>query len=110
MLLKAGADVRVIARELNGDFQKALQAGEITHQAEEFVPSDLDGIFLAIAATDRKAVNALVYQSANQRQVMVNVVDDMQRCSLLCLLSSIVRRSLLPFPLQARLLSCSFSS
>ncbi|MCG7584907.1 siroheme synthase CysG [Photobacterium sp. OFAV2-7] len=91
MLLKAGADVRVIARELNGDFQQALQAGEITHQAEEFVPSDLDGIFLAIAATDRKAVNALVYQSANQRQVMVNVVDDMQRCSFI--VPSIVDRS-----------------
>lgn len=91
MLLKAGADVRVIARELNGDFQQALQAGEITHQAEEFVPSDLDGIFLAIAATDRKAVNALVYQSANQRQVMVNVVDDTQRCSFI--VPSIVDRS-----------------
>jgi len=83
MLLKAGADVRVIARELNDDFQQALQAGRITHQGEEFVPSDLDGIFLAIAATERKAVNALVYQSANQRQVMVNVVDDIQRCSFI---------------------------
>ncbi|MGR5149827.1 siroheme synthase CysG [Photobacterium alginatilyticum] len=91
MLLKAGADVRVIAHELNGDFQQALQAGEITHQAEEFAPSDLDGIFLAIAATDRKAVNALVYQSANQRQVMVNVVDDTQRCSFI--VPSIVDRS-----------------
>lgn len=91
MLLKAGADVRVIARELNHDFQQALQAGSIIHQAEEFVPSDLDGIFLAIAATDRKAVNALVYQSANQRQVMVNVVDDTQRCSFI--VPSIVDRS-----------------
>lgn len=91
MLLKAGADVRVIARELNADFQQALQAGRISHLAEEFVPSDLDGIFLAIAATDRKAVNALVYQSANQRQVMVNVVDDTQRCSFI--IPSIVDRS-----------------
>jgi len=91
MLLKAGADVRVIARELNDDFQQALQAGRITYLAEEFVPSDLDGIFLAIAATDRKAVNALVYQSANQRQVMVNVVDDTQRCSFI--VPSIVDRS-----------------
>ncbi len=81
----------MIARELNDDFQQALQAGRITHQAEEFVPSDLDGIFLAIAATERKAVNALVYQSANQRQVMVNVVDDIQRCSFI--VPSIVDRS-----------------
>ncbi|WP_299021461.1 siroheme synthase CysG [uncultured Photobacterium sp.] len=91
MLLKAGADVRVIAPKLNADFQRALQAGDITFLAEEFSPLYLDGIFLAIAATDRKAVNALVYQSANQRQVMVNVVDDTQRCSFI--VPSIVDRS-----------------
>ncbi|ELR63366.1 Siroheme synthase [Photobacterium marinum] len=91
MLLKAGADVRVIAPELNADFRRAVQSGEVTHFADEFSPSDLDGIFLAIAATDRKAVNALVYQSANQRQVMVNVVDDTQRCSFI--VPSVVDRS-----------------
>ncbi|MCW8331856.1 siroheme synthase CysG [Photobacterium sp. SDRW27] len=91
MLLKAGADVKVIAHELNADFQQALQADKISFLGKEFVPSDLDGIFLAIAATDRKAVNALVYQSANQRQVLVNVVDDPQRCSFI--VPSIVDRS-----------------
>ncbi|WP_318466579.1 siroheme synthase CysG [Photobacterium leiognathi] len=91
MLLKAGADVRVIAPTLNADFTAALAQGQIQHVGEIFSPDNLDGIFLAIAATDRKSVNALVYQSANQRQVLVNVVDDTQRCSFI--VPSIVDRS-----------------
>lgn len=91
MLLKAGADVRVIAPKLNAEFQAALAANQVSHLAETFEPHHLDGIFLAIAATERKAVNALVYQSANQRQVLVNVVDDTQRCSFI--VPSIIDRS-----------------
>ena len=91
MLLKAGADVGVIASKLNTDFEEAIAAGQIRHIGEEFTPSDLDGIFLAIAATPYKALNALVYQSANQRQVLVNVVDDTQRCSFI--VPSIIDRS-----------------
>ena len=91
MLLKAGADVRVIAPSLNADFTAALASQQIKLVGEHFSPSDLDGIFLAIAATERKAINALVYQSANQRQVLVNVVDDTQRCSFI--IPSIVDRS-----------------
>ena len=91
MLLRAGADVRVIAPRLNADFTAALASQQIKLVGEHFSPSDLDGIFLAIAATERKAINALVYQSANQRQVLVNVVDDTQRCSFI--IPSIVDRS-----------------
>ncbi|MCD9472798.1 siroheme synthase CysG [Photobacterium phosphoreum] len=91
MLLKAGADVGVIASKLNTDFEAAIAAGQVRHIGEEFTPSDLDGIFLAIAATPYKALNALVYQSANQRQVLVNVVDDTQRCSFI--VPSIIDRS-----------------
>jgi uroporphyrin-III C-methyltransferase/precorrin-2 dehydrogenase/sirohydrochlorin ferrochelatase len=91
MLLKAGADVRVISPELSPLFQQAVANGQVTYLGREFTPHDLEGIFLAIAATERKAVNALVYQSANQRQVLVNVVDDTQRCSFI--VPSIVDRS-----------------
>lgn len=45
MLLKAGADVGVIASKLNTDFEEAIAAGQVRHIGEEFTPSDLDGIF-----------------------------------------------------------------
>ena len=91
MLLKAGADVGVIATKLNADFTAAIAANQIRFVGDIFSPANLDGIFLAIAATPHKALNALVYQSANQRQVLVNVVDDTQRCSFI--VPSIVDRS-----------------
>ena len=67
MLLKAGADVGVIATKLNADFTAAIAANQIRFVGDIFSPANLDGIFLAIAATPHKALNALVYQSANQR-------------------------------------------
>ncbi len=91
MLLKAGAAVRVVAPELNAEFQAPVADGKVTLLANEFSPEHLDGVFLAIAATDSKEVNARVYQSANQRQVLVNVVDDTPRCSFI--VPSIVDRS-----------------
>ncbi|PJC84968.1 uroporphyrinogen-III C-methyltransferase [Vibrio sp. HA2012] len=91
MLLKAGAAVRVVAPELNAEFQALVADGKVTLLANEFSPEHLDGVFLAIAATDSKEVNARVYQSANQRQVLVNVVDDTPRCSFI--VPSIVDRS-----------------
>ncbi|MCD9550365.1 uroporphyrinogen-III C-methyltransferase [Photobacterium carnosum] len=91
MLLKAGADVGVIATKLNADFTAAIAANQIRFVGDTFSPENLDGIFLAIVATPHKALNALVYQSANQRQVLVNVVDDTQRCSFI--VPSIVDRS-----------------
>ncbi|PWI31896.1 uroporphyrinogen-III C-methyltransferase [Vibrio albus] len=91
MLLKAGAAVRVVAPELNKEFQALVADGKVVHLANAFEPEHLDGVFLAIAATDCREVNALVYQSANQRQVLVNVVDDTPRCSFI--VPSIVDRS-----------------
>jgi uroporphyrin-III C-methyltransferase/precorrin-2 dehydrogenase/sirohydrochlorin ferrochelatase len=91
MLLKAGADVKVVSPELNLSFQNLIKKGQVTYLAQAFQPQLLKGVFLAIAATDSKAINALVYQSANSQQVLVNVVDDTKRCSFI--VPSIVDRS-----------------
>ncbi|WP_435236623.1 siroheme synthase CysG [Psychromonas sp. PT13] len=91
MLLKAGANVHVVSPELNSSFQALLANGDINHTDSIFSASQLDGVFLAIAATDNKAVNASIYECANQRQILVNVVDDTQKCSFI--LPSIIDRS-----------------
>jgi uroporphyrin-III C-methyltransferase/precorrin-2 dehydrogenase/sirohydrochlorin ferrochelatase len=91
MLLKAGATVYVVSPELNASFQALLANGDINHTSEIFSEPQLDGMFLAIAATDNKAVNGFVYECANQRQILVNVVDDTKKCSFI--LPSIIDRS-----------------
>jgi uroporphyrin-III C-methyltransferase/precorrin-2 dehydrogenase/sirohydrochlorin ferrochelatase len=46
------------------------------HIATEFRPEHLDGVRLAIAATDKHAINAWVARQAERRNIPVNVVDD----------------------------------
>jgi uroporphyrin-III C-methyltransferase / precorrin-2 dehydrogenase / sirohydrochlorin ferrochelatase len=76
LLLRTSARVRVIAPELVPGLAERAAAGEITHVATEFRPEHLDGVRLAIAATDKHAINAWVARQAERRNIPVNVVDD----------------------------------
>src|SRR5512138_499230 len=76
LLLRAGAIVTVVAPELNSELAAKASAGEIKHVPGEFRPELLDGVRLAIAATDKHSVNAWVAHQAERRNVPVNVVDD----------------------------------
>ena len=76
LLLRTSAQVRVIAPELVPGLAERAAAGEITHVATEFSPEHLDGVRLAIAATDKRAINAWVARQAERRNIPVNVVDD----------------------------------
>ncbi|WP_449576904.1 siroheme synthase CysG [Lelliottia nimipressuralis] len=59
--------------------------------ASEFDESQLDQVVLAIAATDDPALNRRVFEAANARHRLVNVVDDQPLCSFI--FPSIVDRS-----------------
>jgi uroporphyrin-III C-methyltransferase/precorrin-2 dehydrogenase/sirohydrochlorin ferrochelatase len=76
LLLRTSAQVRVVAPELVPGLAARAAAGEISHLATEFRPEHLDGVRLAIAATDKHAINAWVARQAERRNVPVNVVDD----------------------------------
>src|ERR1043165_3539428 len=76
LLLRTSAQVRVISPELVPGLAERAAAGEITHIATEFRPEHLAGVRLAIAATDKHAINAWVARQAERRHIPVNVVDD----------------------------------
>lgn len=89
LLLAAGARLTLVSPELEPEFSEF--AGRFTHLAERFTPAHLTGQILVVAATDSLEVNALVYQSANQLGLFVNVVDDPKRSSFI--FPSIIDRS-----------------
>lgn len=91
LLLRAGARVIVVSPLLNDALTELRKAGEIQHRAAHFQESDLAGTALAIAATDDIAVNQLISESAKQRGIPVNVVDQPELCSFI--LPSIIDRS-----------------
>src|SRR5688572_1042301 len=75
-LLKAHAQVRVVAPELSADLTVFRDLGRIEHRPVPFSPPQLDGALLVIAATDDEAVNDAVARAARERGLLVNVVDD----------------------------------
>ncbi|MFD2176472.1 siroheme synthase CysG [Veronia pacifica] len=91
MLLKTGAAVTLVAPEVDKEIEEAAEKGVLTWIAEPFSAKYLDGVFLAIAATDQPLVNALVSRSAEEKKLLVNVVDDTPKCSFI--VPSIVDRS-----------------
>ncbi|WP_421262385.1 siroheme synthase CysG [Aeromonas jandaei] len=91
LLLDAGAQLTVVAPELNPELAELAANGNIEWLAGEFASEQLAGKWLVVAATDRREVNALVYQSANQARIFANVVDDPKRSSFI--MPSIIDRS-----------------
>lgn len=89
-LLAAGADVRVVAPRLGDQVQAWRDEGRITAAERAFEPADLDGAWLATAATDDPAVNHAVFEAGEARGVWVNAADDPDNCSFT--LMSVIRR------------------
>lgn len=90
-LLKAGAQVQVIAPDLCQALTLLERAGHITWIAEPFTPAHLSDAWLAIAATDRPEVNTAVHAAAQAGRILLNVVDQPALCSFT--MPSIIDRS-----------------
>ena len=91
LLHRAGAQVRVVAQTLSSELEQLHQDGRIHWLALDFLPEQLDEVFLVIAATNDTALNAAVFAAADKRHLLANVVDDQPRCSFI--FPSIVDRS-----------------
>jgi precorrin-2 dehydrogenase/sirohydrochlorin ferrochelatase len=75
-LLGCGAQVTVIAPHATDSVRQQAREGKLTWRCREFVPADLEGAFLVIAATNSPAVNEQVFRAGKERGVLCNVVDD----------------------------------
>jgi len=89
-LLRAGGAVTVVAPEAKSEVEAQARAGELQWHAREFVESDLEDMFLVIAATDLRQVNHQVAEAARSRNVLCNSVDDPPDCDFFY--PSVVRR------------------
>lgn len=91
LLLRAGAEVRVAAQSLSEEVAHLHRQAAIQWLSTSYHADQLDDVFLVIAATDDTVLNAQVYEDANLRRVLANVVDDQPKCSFI--FPSIVDRS-----------------
>jgi precorrin-2 dehydrogenase len=79
-LFEAEAEVRVVAPQANERVRALASSGALCWEQREFQASDLDGIFMAIAATSDPEVNARIFEQSRQRSVICNSVDDPPHC------------------------------
>jgi len=84
-LLAAGAHVRVVAPAVSA----AIRAAAVEIAERGFLPDDLDGAWLVVAAAT-PAVNRAVADAAAPRRVFVNAVDDPANAT--AFLTGVVRR------------------
>ena len=89
-LLACGGDVTLIAPVAHPELEALASEGSIRWQKRDYAgPEDLEGIFMAIAATDDTDVNIEVFDDAEKRAMLVNVVDVPPLCNFI--LPAIVR-------------------
>ncbi|MDX6606005.1 MAG: precorrin-2 dehydrogenase [Solirubrobacterales bacterium] len=88
-LLLCDAEVNVVAPKIVPELAKYAAEGSITWEQRAFHDGDLDGAFLAIAATSDTDVNICVCEGAERRAMLVNVVDVPPLCNFI--LPAIVR-------------------
>ncbi len=79
-LLETGARIRVVSLDASSGVRKWASEGKISLELRAFAPDDLDGAFLAVVATNSRTLNERVYQEAQRRHVLCNVVDVPELC------------------------------
>jgi precorrin-2 dehydrogenase/sirohydrochlorin ferrochelatase len=89
-LLACDGEVTLIAPQAEPALEEYAREGSIRWEQRQYAgPTDLEGVFMAIAATDDTDVNIAVYDDAERRAMLVNVVDVPPLCNFI--LPAIVR-------------------
>ena len=88
-LLACDGEVTLIAPEAHPELVQLALEGSIRWERREYEAGDLDGALIAIAATDDTDLNVRVFEDAEERAMLVNVVDVPPLCNFI--LPAIVR-------------------
>src|SRR3954469_9096181 len=89
-LLACDGRVTLIAPEAVPELEQLASEGSIEWQRREYAGADdLRGVFIAIAATNNHDTNIRIYEDAERRAMLVNVVDVPPLCNFI--LPAIVR-------------------
>jgi siroheme synthase-like protein len=89
-LLACSGDVTLIAPTAHPELEDLAREGSIRWEKRDYGgPADLEGVFMVIACTDDSEVNIGVFDDAEKRAMLVNIVDVPPLCNFI--LPAIVR-------------------
>ena len=89
-LLESGARICIISPEVTNEVRDMADSGALSLEEREYRDGDLEGAFIAIAATDDPALNERIVHEATARNVPLNVVDVTHLCTFIA--PAVVRR------------------
>ena len=89
-LLECNAKVIVIAPEVTPAVEKLAAQGQVEWLMREYRTGDLAQAFIAIASTDDDDTDRQIYAEAEERNVLLNVVDVTHLCTFIA--PSVARR------------------
>jgi precorrin-2 dehydrogenase / sirohydrochlorin ferrochelatase len=92
-LLEAQATVRVVAPEATPQVQSWAQEKKLEWQQRYYEASDLQGMFLVVAATSSAKIHEQIFVEARRQNVLCNVVDVPHLCDFFY--PAVVRRGAL---------------
>ena len=82
-LLACDGDVVLVAPEAIEPLREMAAEGSIRWEQREYRPDDLEATFIVIAATGDTEVNIAVFEDAERRAMLVNVVDVPPLCNFI---------------------------
>ena len=80
-LLECGAIVTVVTLAATEHIEGLASGGSIKLEKKEYEPSDMEGKFLVIGATDNEAVNEDISRDAAERGLLCNIADRPAACN-----------------------------
>ncbi len=81
LLLKATDNIIIISPKVNPTVERLINLHGLVWCQRKYQPSDIDGVNLVISSTDDANVNREVSSIAQQKNILVNVVDQPELCS-----------------------------
>jgi precorrin-2 dehydrogenase/sirohydrochlorin ferrochelatase len=82
-LLACDGDVTLVAPDAVPELQELAREGSLRWERREYRPDDLERAFMVIACTDDTDINIGIYNDAEARAMLVNVVDVPPLCNFI---------------------------
>ncbi|MFA5881260.1 MAG: bifunctional precorrin-2 dehydrogenase/sirohydrochlorin ferrochelatase [Eubacteriales bacterium] len=82
-LLDCAAKVFVVSPQFTTWLEESAAEKKITAIRRNYATTDLENAFLVIGATDDELTNCRVAEECQERNVLVNIVDDQAKCSFI---------------------------
>ncbi len=83
LLARAGAKITVVAKKISPHVSNLEASCKLSLLQKSFTPDDLNGFKLVVSATDDRETNQLVAKTADELNILVNVVDNPDLCSFI---------------------------